>query len=586
MATVPTYQFYRCWIPWTNRITGQSKPLEYYIQMPSGNPPVGGFPIEILMPGGGITTGRGSKFDCSTYYTPTRSATVQGSRPVEVWSDRTWISGSIVSYNSGYWLASANTSGVPGVDEKWTSRTEQQVLDNDYYTYPAVRIIPRASCFVEWMEFGQGNYVALEYLDNFLWLTNQYIGRGVGFLPVRKLLLSLIAGDTIFYSNESCTETWPLNVSAFGWDIGLIRPSVNPDRIYYIGYSLGGLMAIKAMTYLNDLLAGVVAGGFGVDNGTSFSGNFYSINSSKYSAMWKEVLKAKIKSFWHIPQMWHTGEFDHVTGNYIAGGFDKESAGYGLAECFNDLAVELDSESPAYHCIYAKAVHAGFSASLRSWEWFYNYTQENPGWILPHPRMVSHEGRWYRTLQAHSPSLETEPEQGGNDYWEDFGTSLLSSHSPWRSSTLKFDVSDKTQQFFVTGSGENLKTIREWLYEQTRNTQSPYQPTEIVKSSWRSLDWGLDPKIYGYIELIDEIEFGTYFASLEPLQERHDIFGNVYLGQDESLLFTKNGVNRIIKRGEVQTIDLDGKDMKFDLSGSQWMIEYPVKYSPPILVEN
>jgi len=432
--------YYKCFYPYTGRISEVSKPLEYWIQMPNPDDTSGleEYPILILQAGGGA----------GMYYQDLGFSTPSSSAPVNQ-----------------------------------TAFSEEDVPPALYTSadYPCISILPKIYDYSEWIDFP---YKYLE-LNDFYNGLNNYPGNGVGFRILHLLLDEILAGTVVFYDTEECTTSWSAGA------LSLSPP--DGDRIYYSGYSLGGIKIFDAAWYLRDLLAGAVVTGFGVKQGDiAYSKDVYRESSPYYVKKNADMLLNSIRDIAHIPIVFATGEWDFVSGRGV--GFvdsNSDASYYSLLQAVADLAPTVPEW---YFPLLTNALHSSFTQAEKDTA-LWGVGKEFP--IIGN--LCYFESALYRAKVSHTAAEANSPSSVDKDvYWD--GPLVEGSWGGWTNTANTFDVTDFGEQFFAA-AGENRKSARAWLWEQTKPaTPETFLSSEITlngKKIYRN--FGLDYKDYGGI---------------------------------------------------------------------------------------
>jgi len=455
--------YYKCFYPYTGRISGLSKPLEYWIQMPNPDDTSGlaAYPILILQAGGGA----------NTYYQDMGYSTPSSSAPV-------------------------NQTAFSDEDVPPALYTSED--------YPCISILPKIYDYSEWLDFP---YVSSE-INDFYNPLNNYPGNGIGFRILHLLLDEILDGTVVFYDTEECTTSWSSGA--------LTLSPPDSDRIYYSGYSLGGIKIFDAAWYLRDMLAGAVVTGFGVKQGSSYySRDLYRETSVYYNKKNSDMLRNSLLDIAHIPIVFATGEWDSVSGRdfYFTGSTDDPISYYGILQAVSDMS-PITPEW--YFPVLTNAVHSSIGDIYKTTALWYE------GRVISIAGGVSYfNGEFYRPKIAHTASETNSPSSVDKDtYWD--GPLVQGSWKGWTDTANTFDVTDFGEQYFAA-AGENRKSTRAWLWEQRKPvTPESFLSSEVTlngKKIYRN--FGLDYKDYDGI-LYGQSSFE--FASLS---------NNIFIGDGQ-----------------------------------------------------
>lgn len=561
----PIRRFEHCWFPWTGRITGQSKPMGYWILWPKslyeGGDPTVEYPILIMLQGGSLAGDRAYH----DYCTPTTGGA---------------------------------TCQVHNHD----------VVGSPYYTHEAIVILPDTSDCTEWIEYADSSYNK----QDFYYFINYDRGHYSGIHPLRALIESLINKTTSFYDTDACSSVHS----------GLpATPTVDSDRIYMVGYSYGGGATFPLLMCMRDMLAGVVCGA-GWPHGAPYS-DVYRPNSNDYSLELRAAIREQMKRVLHVPVLFHGGLWDKMFHRSILGwkaAYDEVAALMGVSHSclfafygsanhagggvgfstydestsyYKDWFIKL-TDGSVYRSLQDNNLNNEPSASPMHWE-LMAYTWE-AGQAATANDIVVYGSVPYKVLNTHVMSEGNEPDESS-----DFTEYLSGGWVGWTGYlTYTLDVTNQNVQEWDTQTGGNYKSAIDWLFSLTKPIApiDPH-PDDIIESNKRYNKFGLLNVDYAHPVMKDpvtspigELQLNGY-EYIEVAQDGEDALLGVYnkmthVEMSIASYHISSDVVANVNSGETLEIENNRRRKEFTVSivndVADITLLIPKTYAAPILV--
>lgn len=454
------YDFECCYMPYTNPVNGQSKPLRYWILWPNNFNAETEYPLLVHVPGSYID---GQGLIIAPYY---------GSSP---------------SSASSVLMHRSDIAGSP------------------YFTHEAIVIIPDMLDHSEWSRFPSS------YDGNFFYNHLVKGGHYFGIWPLKELIEKLKAKTTVFYDTDAC-DTIHSELQA--------HPTVDANRIYFAGYSCGGGAAWRIMLAMRDVFAGLVMNA-GWPIGQPYS-DMYLDNYKVYKEILKKQVRRihgipvlfcggefdpmYYKSTYSIEKAFTDVETElGLTRNVY---FAMRPNAHHNSPVYPDA---WDSEAEQYSNATSQVAH-----NNHWWQCNTTHTDvadQEPGvseywdnidstWEVGKEYAMyawcRHYPYQYFCINPHTSQEGDTPDVSTN--WKKWTTGAWGAFTD---KSLKFDMTNHSSQLMVTESGENLTNALDWLFSQTRQEldDDPY-PDIITEDDFSYVDYHIANASLGLIDNI------------------------------------------------------------------------------------
>ncbi len=382
--------------------------------------------------------------------------------------------------------------------------------NGNYHLYPAVRILPRVDLgYTEWICLPSGHVADLSVLGEM---------RYEQFHALRNVIDALLNQTAIFYKEPTLDSTWSTPT-----DFAL--PVIDPNRIYYNSYSLGGLFLMRVLQVLRNHLAAVLSGGFA---------RFWQ-NPQPYPNDYQSRL---IEASLHIGVMFYGGEFD---GNL----FSSLTTGnaYDTKSFYDAAAAKHDIDNRWFYCKLTNGYH--FAPTPTDWEANKNYSFGNA---------VVYNEQNYICIVAHTSSAENAPPN--TEYWRGPVASFPLGSAAF-GSNYRFNPSNHDLQMLSSSTGTKIK---DWLFAQRRQTPLAldFSVDEVREDNAIYYPLGIDInkildsgqyKYYYKFENILPVGFGAY--------RLNNIGDEASISEDMKIRYEEDGAKKVYPDSTKELIVLD-----------------------------